>query len=205
MARAEPDTDQLVADASRGDSGARQLLLTRHRDRLRRMIAVRLDRRLAARVDPSDIVQEALAEAARRLDGYLRDPPLPFYPGLRHIAWERLVKVPRRHLYARRRTVEREEPPGLPDESVVELAERLLAFHSGPSARLRRQEQRDRVLAALEALPERDRDVLVLRYLEDLSTAEAAAVLGVSEGAVKMRLLRAVQRLRDVLGEEELP
>jgi RNA polymerase sigma-70 factor (ECF subfamily) len=205
MARAEPDTDQLVGDASRGDAGARQLLLIRHRDRLRRMIAVRLDRRLAARVYPSDIVQEALAEAARRLDDYLRDPPLPFYPWLRHIAWERLVKVHRHHLHARRRTVEREEPPGLPDESVVELAERLLASHSGPSARLRRREQRDRVLAALAALPERDRDVLVLRYLEDLSTADAAAVLGVSEGAVKMRLLRAIQRLRDVLGEEELP
>jgi RNA polymerase sigma-70 factor (ECF subfamily) len=205
MARAEPDTDQLVGDASRGDAGARQLLLTRHRDRLRRMIAVRLDRRLAARVDPSDVVQEALAEAARRLDGYLRGPPLPFYPWLRHIAWERLVKVHRHHLYARRRTVEREEPPGLPDESAVELAERLLASHSGPSARLRRREQRDRVLAALEALPDQDRDVLVLRYLEDLPTAEAAAVLGVSDGAVKMRLLRAVQRLRDVLGEEDLP
>jgi RNA polymerase sigma-70 factor (ECF subfamily) len=155
-------------------------------------------------VDPSDIVQEALAEAARRLDDYLRDPPLPFYPWLRHIAWERLVKVHRRHLYALRRTVEREEPPGLPNESVVELAERLVASHSGPSARLRQREQRDRVLTALEALPERDRDVLVLRYLEDLSTADTAAVLGVSEGAVKMRLLRAVQRLRDVLGEEEL-
>jgi RNA polymerase sigma-70 factor, ECF subfamily len=200
-----PDTEQLLEAVSRGDSAARGQLLERHRPKLRRMVAVRIDRRLAARVDPSDVVQEAMALAAARLDEYVRDRPLPFYPWLRRIVSDRLADASRRHLHAGRRSVGREEPPGLPGESVVALAERLLAANSGPSARLRRCEQRDRVRAALEALPERDRDVLVLRYLEDLSTADAAAVLGVSEGAVKMRLLRALQRLRDVLGEEELP
>ena len=203
--RPSPDTDHLLEAVSRGDSAARGQLLERHRPKLRRMVAVRLDRRLAARVDPSDVVQEAMALAAARLDEYVRDRPLPFYPWLRRIVSDRLADASRKHLHAGRRSVGREEPPGLPGESVVALAERLLAANSAPSARLRRREQRDRVRAALEALPERDRDVLVLRYLEDLSTADAAAVLGVSEGAVKMRLLRALQRLRDVLGEEELP
>src|SRR5262245_2668134 len=119
MAPAEPDTDELLADATRGDADARQRLLTRHRARLRRMVEVRLDRRLAARVDASDVVQEALADAARKLDGYLRDRPLPFYPWLRRLAWERLVKVHRRHLHAGRRSVRREEPGllALPEES----------------------------------------------------------------------------------------
>src|SRR5213080_3119182 len=100
-----PDTDQLLASASRGDATARGRLLERHRQRLKRLVAVRLDRRLAARVDPSDVVQETLAEAAARLDGYLRDRPLPFYPWLRRLAEERLADVHRGHLRAGRRSV----------------------------------------------------------------------------------------------------
>jgi RNA polymerase sigma-70 factor (ECF subfamily) len=200
-----PDTDQLLAAASQGDATARGRLLERHRPRLKRMVALRLDRRLAARVDPSDVVQEAILEAAVRLDEYLRERPIPFYPWLRRLAWDHLTGAYRRHLRAGRRSVEREEPPALPGESVVELAERLLARNAAPSTGLRRQERRERVRAALARLAERDREVLVLRHLEDLSTAEAAAVLGISEGAVKVRLLRAMQRLRDLLDEESLP
>src|SRR5262245_4031838 len=169
------------------------------------MVAVRLDRRVAARVDPSDVVQEALTTAARGLDDYLRDRPLPFYPWLRRLAWLRLTDAHRRHLHAGRRTVAREEPAGLSDESVRELAERLSAPGTGPSAALSRRERAARVRAALARLPERDREVLILRYLEDLTTAEAAAVLGVSEGAVKVRLLRALRRLRDLFDGEGQP
>src|SRR6516225_12117126 len=120
----EPDTDQLLEKACQGDDPARQQLLARHRRRLHRMVAAHLDRRLAARVDPSDVVQEALDDAARKLDGYLRQRPLPFYPWLRRLAWERLVKLHRRHLRAHRRSVGREEPGllALPDESALELA-----------------------------------------------------------------------------------
>ena len=85
---AGPDTDQLLDRAAQGDDRARQQLLARHRRQLRRMVATHLDRRLAARVDASDVVQEALADAARKLDGYLRERPLPFYPWLRRLAWE---------------------------------------------------------------------------------------------------------------------
>jgi RNA polymerase sigma-70 factor (ECF subfamily) len=199
-----PDTDELLASASRGDPAARGRLLERHRSRLRRMVAVRLDRRLAARLDPSDVVQEAILEAAAGLDDYLRDRPLPFYPWLRRLAELRLADAYRRHLAAARRGVTREEPPALPGESVLELADRLLAPGGGPSAAARRRERRDRVRAALDALPARDREVLVLRFLEDLPTAEAAAVLGIGEGALKMRVVRALQRLRELLGGEDL-
>jgi RNA polymerase sigma-70 factor (ECF subfamily) len=197
-----PDTDQLLAAAGRGDPQSRGQLLERHRPRLRRLVAVRLDRRLAARVDPSDVVQDTLAEASRRLDDYLRTRPLKFYPWLRQLAVERLADAHRRHLRAGRRSVTREEPPGLPAGSALELADRLLAAGEGPSAGLRREERRARVRAALGRLPERDREVLVLRHLEQLATAEAAEVLGVSEGAVKVRVVRALQRLRDLLDEE---
>src|SRR5436309_7088112 len=108
-----PDTDQLLASASRGDTAARGRLLERHRSRLRRMVAVRLDPRLAARVDPSDVVQEALIDAAGRLPDYLRDRPVAIYPWLRRLAWEHLVKLHERHR-ARKRSVLREEPADLP-------------------------------------------------------------------------------------------
>jgi RNA polymerase sigma-70 factor (ECF subfamily) len=169
------------------------------------MVAVRLDRRVAARVDPSDIVQETLAEAAARLDAYLRDRPIPFYPWLRQLAADRLADAHRRHVRAGRRTVTREEPPALSAESVQALADRLLSPEGGPSTSLRRRERGDWVRAALAALPDRDREVLVVRFLEDLSTADTAAVLGVGESAVKMRLMRALRRLRDQLAGEDRP
>jgi RNA polymerase sigma-70 factor (ECF subfamily) len=199
-----PDTDQLLDRANHGDGTARQQLLTRHRQRLRKMIALRLDRRLAARVDPSDVVQEALAEADRKLADYLRDRPLPFYPWLRQIAAERLAKLHHRHLHAGKRNARREEPGvlNLPDESALQLAGRLISPESSPSKQLLRRELRQRVQDALARLAERDRDVLVLRYLEQLSTKQTAEVLGITDGAVKTRHLRALERLRALLGED---
>ncbi len=198
------DTEWLIEQASRGNSSARQQLLLRHRDRLRRMVAVRLDRRLAARVDPSDVVQETLAAAARKLPAYLRQRPLPFYPWLRAIAWERLVKVHQQHLKAQKRSVTREEPqlPGLPDESALELARRLIDSGTSPSVFLERQELRGRVRLALARLRLQDREILVMRYLEQLSNHEIAAALEISEAALKMRHLRALSTLRTILANE---
>jgi RNA polymerase sigma-70 factor (ECF subfamily) len=199
----DPDTQELLDRARTGDQEARQQLLVRHRKRLWEMVALRMDRRLSARVDPSDVVQEALAEAVQQLSDYLRNRPLPFYPWLRQLAWERLIELHRRHLYAQKRSVRREDREylALPDDSALHLAQRLLAPGSSPSERLRREELRDRVQTALAQLSPRDREILVLRHLEELSTNETAAVLGITAGAVKMQHLRAVQRLRGLLGE----
>jgi RNA polymerase sigma-70 factor (ECF subfamily) len=206
MTQAPPDTEELLRRAGHGDCRARGALLEHHRGRLRRMVALRMDPRLAARVDPSDVVQEALVEADRRLDGYLRERPLPFYPWLRQLAQDRLIEQHRRHVRAGRRTVTREEAeaPRLSAASALELADRLLAPGDSPSAALQRQELGERVRAALEALPEADREVLVLRYLEQLPAREVGCVLGLSEAAAKKRALRALQRLRDLL-KDDLP
>lgn len=168
------------------------------------MIAARLDRRLAARIDPSDVVQEALLDASRLLPAYLRDRPLPFYPWLRRLAWKRLVKLQQRHLGAQKRSVSREEQqiPLLPEESAVALAGRLVARGSSPSNHLLREEMRGRVQEDLTRLPEHYREVLVLRFLEELSTSEMAAVLGITEAAVKTRQTRALDRLGRLLGRD---
>jgi len=81
----DPETEELLRNAS-GGGPAVDVLLERHRKRLRRMVTVRLDRRLAPLVAPSDVVQEALADASRKLNDFLRDRPLPFYPWLRRLA-----------------------------------------------------------------------------------------------------------------------
>ncbi|HEV3448811.1 MAG TPA: sigma-70 family RNA polymerase sigma factor [Gemmataceae bacterium] len=199
----EMDTEQLLGRVAAGDDAARGPLLQRHRQRLRHMIAVRLDPQVRARVDPSDVVQESLAEADRKLSDYARRRPVPFYPWLRSLAWERLVHLHRRHIRAQRRSVRREQAaPPLPDNSLAELAQRLAGAGSAPSARMRRAELRDLLQAALARLSADDREVLVLRYLEDLATKEIAAVLRVKESAVRMRQLRALQRLRDLLGDD---
>jgi RNA polymerase sigma-70 factor (ECF subfamily) len=201
MQSTDPDTDELLGRAARGEVAARNDLLARHRKRLRTMVAYRLDRRLAARVDPSDVVQDVLAEANDKLERYLRERPLPFYPWLRELAAERLMCLHRRHVQAAKRSVLREEPGllALPDESLADLAERLATSTTSPSHRLLRKDQHQHFRQALARLPERDREVLVLRHLEALSVAETAAAMGLSEGAVKMRHVRALERLRAML------
>jgi RNA polymerase sigma-70 factor (ECF subfamily) len=201
MTPTAPDTDELLRRSQAGDRHARGMLLQRHRKRLRRMVARRLDRRLAARLDPSDIVQEVLAEADRRLEDYLRQRPLPFYPWLCQLAGDRLADAHRRHVRAGRRSVTREdaEPPGPPGGSAQQLADRLLASGFGASEAFRREELRERVRAALEALAAEDREVLVLRYLEQRPAREVGAALGVSEAVAKKRALRALQKLRALL------
>jgi RNA polymerase sigma-70 factor (ECF subfamily) len=202
MASHESDTEELLRKAGDGDLGARQQLLARHRARLRQMVAVRLDPRLAARVDPSDVVQEALMVADRMLDRYLSERPVPFYPWLRRLAWEHLVKLHERHVLARKRSVLREElgVQALPEDSAVLLAQRLAGDGTSPSHGLIRKEQRERVRSALVRLPAADREVLELRYLEQLPTADIAGVLEIGEGAVKMRHRRALDRLSRLLG-----
>jgi RNA polymerase sigma-70 factor (ECF subfamily) len=150
------------------------------------------------------VVQDTLGDAIEQLADYLRDRPLPFYPWLRQLAWKRLSELYRRHVQAQKRSVRREEhrPPALPDESALDLANRLLARGSSPSARLGREELRGLMQTALAQLAEHDREVLVLRHLEQLSTSEIAAVLGISEGAVYTRHLRALERLRSLLGDD---
>jgi RNA polymerase sigma-70 factor (ECF subfamily) len=203
MPLANPDTDMLLDLARAGDRRAENQLPLRNRHRLKTMIALHLDPRVAARIDPSDVVQETLLEAHRRLPDYLESEPIPFYSWLRQIAWDKLVHLQQQHLLTKRRSVTREKLKAavLSDDSIALLARRLAANDPGPHHRLVRAEQRARVRAALEQLAAADRELLVLRYMEELSIEEIGSVLKLKESAVKMRHLRALQRLRRLLDE----
>jgi hypothetical protein len=88
----QPHTQELIERTARGDAAAREQLLVRHCKRLLKMVPVRLDRAGAARLDPSDVVREALADAVRHLDEYPRTRPLPYHYWLGQFGWQRLVK-----------------------------------------------------------------------------------------------------------------
>jgi RNA polymerase sigma-70 factor, ECF subfamily len=203
MTEAGRSTHALITLAGQGDDDAQRELLERYRDYLRRMVASRLDRRLAPRLDPSDIVQETLAEAAERMGDYLRNQTLTFFAWLRLIAGEHIRDAHRRHLFAQRRSITRESRvPEFTDESTVDLVRQLMAHDTSPSNRLVRQERCDQVKEAMATLSPLDREALAMRYVERLSTAEMAEALGINEGAAKARHLRAVIRLRRLLEPE---
>jgi RNA polymerase sigma-70 factor (ECF subfamily) len=168
------------------------------------MVAFRLDQRIAARIDASDVVQETLAEADQKLPAYLQRRPLPFYPWLRQLALERMARLYRQHVQARKRTVLREERalPRMPDASAAHLAAKLWRSGSSAGSRLRREELQMRLQAAMADLPEADRELLLLRHVEQMPLREMASVLRLSDSAVKMRHLRALARLRSLLGAD---
>jgi RNA polymerase sigma-70 factor (ECF subfamily) len=203
MPVAESDTDALLRQAREGDPAAFDRLLRRNLRRLRSVVAVRLDPRLAARVDPSDVVQETFLEAHRQFPDYLKTEPLPVFPWLRKLAFQKLIELERRHLAARKRSVRREQSlaPLLSDDSVALLARHLFSSDSGPARHVVRAEQQARVRLALEQLSESDRELLVMHYMERLEIKEIGSILSLGPSAVKMRHLRALSRLRTLLDE----
>jgi RNA polymerase sigma-70 factor, ECF subfamily len=202
MSEQSDETARLLEGAARGRQADWGELLERHRDRLRRMVALRLDPRLQGRVDPSDVIQEAYLEATRRLPDYLRRPDLPFFLWLRFLAGQRLLVAHRQHLGVQARAAGREVSlyrGAMPGASSAALAARLLGRECPPSEVAVRAEIKLRLQEALNAMDEVDREALALRHIEQLSNAEAARVLGLSEAAASKRYVRALRRLREVL------
>ncbi len=195
-------TDQLLDRVRNGEADAVDRLLTAQREPLRRMIGARLDPALAARVDASDVVQDVLLEASRRLNDYLRNPVMPFGLWLRHIAKDHVIDAHRRHRQAQRRSMDREQPLApavLADHSSLELAGQLLDREVTPATAAVRHELQARLQDAIAALGDDDREVILMRHAEQLSNQEVASLLGLTEAAASMRYLRAVRRLRETL------
>ncbi len=188
-----------------GDADAVNSLLQRHRDVIKRMIDRRMDRGVRQRVDASDIVQDVMIEANRRLGDYLENPTMPFQLWLRHMARDRLVDAHRRHRVAATRSVDREVPlviPSAGDQSQVDMGGQVADRGLTPAAAATWHELERRFASAVELLEEGDRQIVLLRHFEHLSTAEVAEVLGLSKPAAGMRYLRAMRRLRVLLDEK---
>jgi RNA polymerase sigma-70 factor (ECF subfamily) len=174
----------------------------RHRERLKLMVALRLDHRLRGRVDASDVLQDAYLEAVDRLPDYLKERPMPFFLWLRFLTAQRLQILHRRHLSTRSRDAGREislSHQPLPAVSSEALAARLIGRDSTPSEAAMRAETRAQLHRALDALNPIDREILAMRHFEQLSNSEAAQVLGLRESTASQRYARALLRLKDIL------
>lgn len=196
------DTQMLLDQAKRGDAAAVEQLLARHREPIRRLIDLRLDPAIVQRLDASDVVQDVLFEASKRLQDYLKNPAMPFHLWLRHIAKDHLIDAHRRHHQAQKRGVQREQPlvrPGWMDKSSLELAGQLVDPERTPASAAIQEELQRRLHDALAQLDEDDREVLQMRHFEQLSNQDVAAALGLTEAAASMRYLRAIRKLRDVM------
>ena len=196
------ETQELLDQVRDGDVKAADRLLAQHREPVRRMIDLRLDRAIAARVDASDVVQEVLLEASRRLDAYLREPNMPFHLWLRHIAKDHIIDAHRRHRQAQKRGVDRERPvipAALADHSSIELAAQFFDHELTPASAAMQQELQKRLHASIEKLDEDDREIIFMRHFEQMTNQDVAALHGLTEAAASMRHLRALRRLRELL------
>jgi len=196
-------TRDLLRRAVGGDPEAAGTLVDHHRDRLRLMVRARLDHRMRARLDASDVVQEVCLEALQRLPGYLEEPdPMPFFLWLRFLAGQRLGMLHRAHFGAQARDARREVPLGRaawPGVSSAVLPEGLAASVTSPSQAASRKEMRSRLRATLDAMDPLDREILGLRHFEQLSNAEAARELDLTAAAASKRYIRAFKRLRGLM------
>ncbi len=198
--------DELVARLQGGDEQALAELFSMHRERLRRMVDFRMDRRLRGRVDASDILQEAYIDASQRVHHYTKKPEMSFFVWLRQITTQRLIDVHRRHLDAQKRDARQEvsiHRGELAATTSASIAAELMGQFVSPSQLAMRAELLDQLEDALESMDPIDREVLALRHFEELTNNEVAQVLDITKSAASNRYVRALGRLKSVL--EEIP
>src|SRR5262245_48150210 len=184
----------LLRRAAAGDARCLDTLLTRYRDRLKRMVALRLDARVQGRVAPSDVLQEAYVEVCQKLADYLREPTLPFYLWLRLLTGQKLARVHQQHLGLQARDAGLEVSlyrGALPEASSAALAAQLMGKFTTPSQAAIKAELRLRIQEAINNLDPIDREVLTLRHFEQLSNSETALVFGIKESTAGNRYIRA--------------
>lgn len=199
----DEEIDALLCGVNDGDETAVARLMGAHRPRIHRMVASRMDRNLRARIDPSDVVQEALLEASQRLPGYAKSQQIPFYPWLRQIAWDRLVDLHRRHVRTQKRSVLKEvHTVRVGDDSVDAFVNLIPCSACSPSAIAMQDELRRRIQSGLSLLDSVSREVLIMHYVEEMKLREIAVALSVSEPAIKSRHIRGLQKLAKLLGED---
>jgi RNA polymerase sigma-70 factor (ECF subfamily) len=202
-----PNNASLLARAAGGDLTAWGALLAAHQERLAQLVAFRLDRRLRRRIDPSDVMQEAFASATARRAEFFAQSTQPLYLWLRWMVGNALLELHRHHLGVQMRDARREAPSARPvsndadDNTRAALIAHLTAGVTGPATAAARADIKARLNEAMDQMDAIDREVLALRHFEQLTTSEAAQVLGIQEDAAAKRYMRALVRLREMLAD----
>ena len=194
----------LVDQAAEGDESALASILNMHRERLRRMVVMRLNPLVRARLNPSDVLQESFMDARRRFPEYAENPKFSVYFWLRNIVSKRLGRLHRFHLDAEMRDAKREMSldANLTNASSIYLATQLAASSTSIDRQLVQAEVQGKLQRALDDMEEKDREVIALRHFEELSTEETAEILNLTRSGVLKRYTRALRKLRDAIGRE---
>ena len=196
------ETADLLQRAAGGDQAALNELFSQYRTRLKRMVRLRINRRLQARIDDSDVIQDAYLEVAKRLPDYVREPQLPFFLWLRHITGLKLIELHRYHLGTQNRDAKREislHRGALPAATSVSLAAQMLGKLTSPTQAVVKAEMRVQLQEVLNSMEPLDREVLSLRHFEQLNNAETALELGISESGASSRYVRALKKLKGAM------
>jgi RNA polymerase sigma-70 factor (ECF subfamily) len=192
----------LLRRVKAGDEQALAELFSLYRDRLKRMVQLRLDRRLSGRVDASDVLQEAYVEVHKRFPEYAAGSDLPLFLWLRLVTGQKLTDVHRHHLGAQMRDAGQEvslHRGAMPQATSLSLAAQLLGKLTSASQAAIRAEHKLLVQEALNSMDALDREVLVLRHFEHLSNDETALALDIKKSTASQRYIRALKRLKDIL------
>lgn len=200
----DKDLEELIQPMHRGDDKLFSDLLSKYRERLHRIIELRMDQRLRGRVDPADILQDAYLEASQRLPSYLDERKMPFFLWLRFLALQRLALAHRQHLGTKARDASRDisfSGHGRSGQSSAVLAEQLLGHLTSPSQAVLRSERADRVQRALARLDPIDLEVLELRHFEELTHTEIGQLLGIQRAGASHRYQRALKHIRIILDD----
>ncbi len=202
--RDSSETVELLRRAGEGDDAVLDDLFSRHRSRLERMVALRMAEKLRPRIDPADVVQDALLQASRRLSEYLEDPGVPFFLWLRYLTRQRLAELHRFHLGAQARDPRREVAiyqRAMPAATTQALAAQLLGRLDTPSQQIARVELQVKLQEGLNRMDASDREIIALRHFEQLTNVEVARELDIKESAASKRYIRALERLQKILSQ----
>ena len=198
----------LLNRAASGDIDAWGALLAQHQERLAGVVSFRLDPRLRGRIDAADVLQETFIAATERRAEFFQQSAQPLFLWLRWMVWNTLLELHRHHLGAQMRDARREVSSGRcsnadggHDSTRTALVAQLTAGATGPATAAARAELHARLNEALDKMDATDREVLALRHYEQLTSAEAAQVLGIQERAAAKRYARALERLREILSD----
>ena len=201
----ETESSDIIEQLSLAIAGDKQILVdlwNQFRERLLRLVKLRMDRRMQGRVDAEDVLQEAFVDFASRVEEFVGDPSMPFYLWLRYLTGQRLQLMHRHHLGTMMRDAGRDvsiHRGPMPQATSVSLAAQLLGRFTSVTQAVQRAEMQVLLQEAINSMDELDREILALRHFEELSNVETAQVLGIKKSTASSRHLRAIKRLKEIL------
>ena len=199
---------QLISQVRLGDATHLGELLSMYRNYLNVLANTQLDKKLRARVSPSDVVQETMLEAHRDFHQFQGSSESEFIAWLRQILVHNLARLIDMHVKAEKRDVRRDVSMALLqasfEQSTMNLDKALVVGFETPSWIAQRRERAVILADVMNDLSDDHREVLLLRNIRGLKFREVAEQMKRTEAATKMLWMRAIKRLRELYEDREV-